>query len=323
MTRARQLIASVILAAAFAAHAQLGAVRVSVDTSCNWTTKRADGTTLSTAASLQPGINEAQSSGYPLVVDGRSSCLIPVPATFGPASKQSYTLRNVVLQHAGEGPAVTLDTLSASDLQWSGGINYSGPFVAVFIYPSNAVPGDAYPISQLSSVRLPFIYTFGGTPYAAVLFNPSVGAIVNNSYSFAGIYGGNNATNGIVMTNPPDIYKGMGQNYIDFNLVAGVKSTGIQEGNGNIDPSKQPLGTNVWRGAITSDYAMYSAYQTFGILSQAYLSSISVNSGSFQFGVMMYGSAAGNYIVTPQISGAAQPCFGNGVNNNKCVTPPY
>lgn len=293
------------------------------DASGNWTTYRADGSVLSTAADLQPGINEAQATGYPLVVDGNANHKITAPAVFGPASYLSYTLRNVRLEYTGPNQAVILDTLFGCELDWKGSIGYSGPSLAVWVAPKTLPPivTQTYPITEFATIRIPFIYALGGTPYALMLMDPTHGAIVNDYFYLAGLYGSNLAMNGIVMGNPPNGLNGMAQNIIDFNLVAGCKATAIQEGTGPIDPLTQPLGTNIWRGAITSDYAMYSGYQTFGVMSQAYFSSISVNSGTIQHGVYFCQGSQGNYVVSPQIQ-ATTYVVDQGTNN-KCVKPPY
>ncbi len=117
----------------------------SCDGSGNWTTYKADGSVLSTVADLQPGINEAQSTGFPLVVEGNINFPITEPAHFGPSSFQSYTLKNVVLNVSGSVPAVTFDAMHGAHLEWSGAIKYSGSAdSAVSIKPQNVCPTPSW-----------------------------------------------------------------------------------------------------------------------------------------------------------------------------------
>jgi hypothetical protein len=266
----------------------MGFVHALCDALGAWAIYKPDGTVLSIGADLQPGIDYAQLHRIPFVADGDTNHPITQKIKFGPAAFQSYTLRNVSLAYPGADQALTLDTLAGCHLEWrSGSINVCGSAAVPILVSPNGLPvgvDSSYPVFQLSDISLPWVYVTAGSPYAMMVFDPSVGAIVNNKFRMNGFTGNNRAMNGIAMGNPPDPLRGLGQNDIDFGLLSGANSTGILEGNGPIDASRQPLGTNVWRGAITSDAAMLAAYQTFGVMSQAYFSSISVNGGRFPTG---------------------------------------
>lgn len=316
--------------------AAAGYIHQTVDASCNWTTKRADGTVLSTAASLQPGIDEAQASGHPLIVDGRRACPITVSTTtiFGPSNGASYTLRNVYLSSTAT-PVVKIDTFYVSALDWrNGAISYTGPSApypssVVQITPSGPVPGagpdEPYPITKFGEITLPKINAYGGQIHTVVLFSQPHTAIVNTRFKFQHVNAFCSAANGITVFNPTDdtSISAFGQNIIDFGLVDAFLSVGIQEGNGPRS-APTPLGTNIWTGAITAScqWTVYAAVVTFGLLSQYYLSSISVNAGGLLYGVLFGSGAVDNYVVTPQIQGATNHCWPAG-NGNKCVTPPY
>jgi hypothetical protein len=324
-----------------AAHAQ---VHMKVDGACNWMTLRADGSVLGTSADLQSAINEAQASGQPLIVDGRRQCPINVAATttFGPANGSSYTLRNVYLNSTVY-PVVKIDTMYVSSLDWKNGeINYTGPVATTWpstvvrITPDGAIPDPApdepYPIFKFSPITLPKLNNRGGLLYTVVLFDQPHGATVNNdAVRFQHVNGNCTTTNGITVLNPPaadpPIYSFV-QNVINFGLVDAFLSTGIQEGSGPAS-GLQPLGTNWWRGAITTscDVAAYAGFQTFGVMSQIYLTSISYNVGTLQYGVFFSTpSAYGNLAILPQSNGGASPatwCAGNGINGNRCLMPPY
>jgi hypothetical protein len=303
----------------YPSRAQIGYVHEIVDASCNWTTYRADGTVLSTSTTLQDGINEAQSSGYPLVVDGNLNCPITGSATFGPASLQTYVLRNVLLIGT-----VTIDALYSTTIDWTGYIKYAGTATSVVnVAPTHVSSSqfERFPILELCRISLPFIWVKRSTVTDMVTFDPSAGAITNNTFHFADLDGGGGATNGIVVHNPPNASFAFVQNHIDFNLIVSFTSHGIQEGDGPIDPSTQPLGTNVWRGAIATSGSPYAAYQTFAVMSQAYFSSISIDGGTLQSGVFFGPGSQNNYVVSPQITATA-PLVDEG-RGNKLVTPAY
>jgi hypothetical protein len=306
---------------------QGGSVYQTVDSACNWTTYHPNGTVLSTAATLQDGVNHAQALGVPFVAEGSRNCPISHPVTFGPAIAQSYVLRNVWLQYAGAGPAVTLDSLYGGSLEWSGAIQYGGSYWTVVLVSPTSITGPAgfwnYPLTGFGSVQFPLIIVYAGEPHSIVTFNAPAGAITNHRFRFETLLGGCHVMNGITVNNPPgNPFFAIVQNLIEFNLIGGFKSVGIQEGNGVINPMTQPLGTNRWVGSINGDCAnVYAAYQTWGVMSQASFPSISVNAGALQYGVMFQVSSSRNYVIAPQLEGA-QPVVDLG-SGNKVVTPPF
>ena len=299
-----------------------GFVLTTVNSSGGWTTFDATGALISNNATLQDGVNAAQSSGYPYVCYGNPAFPITEPVTFGPAAFQSYTLRNVSLQDT-----VTIDGLYGCDIDWRGGnIEWtSGTTSALLsVAPKNKSPNENSPMVELCRFAFPSMVAAklsGVSITDMVLFDPSHGAIVNNQFNFASIDGGDIAANGIVVNNPSGnpAVSAVAQNDVSFGLITGFTSHGIQEGSGTINPATQPLGTNVWRGAIATSGAPYVAYQTFGVMSQGFFSSISIDDGTLQYGVFFSSGSEGNYVLSPQMAGTT-PKIDQGTNN-RLVTP--
>jgi len=310
-------------------------VQQSVDASCNWTTKDHTGATISTSASLQPGIDAARTSGYPLVVNGSRFCPINVATTttFGPSNGASYTLRNVYLNST-ESPVVSIDTMYNSAILWiNGDISYTGsgaayPSSVVRIEPANAIPNPGpdqpYPITKFSEIALPKLNNNGGGLFTVVLFRQPAGATVNTRFKFQHVNAKCATTNGITVFNPNAEMKGLSafvQNILDFGLVDAFSGAGIQEGDGQINSATQPLGTNYWLGAITgSCETAYAAFQTFGLMNQVNLTSVSANAGTLTHGVLFSAGAWGNHVLTPQIYGT-YTCIGS--TGNKCLIAPF
>lgn len=309
----------------------MSAIRQSVDLSGNWTTYDYDGSVLSTAADLQPGINRAVATGYPLEVCGRRNAPITLTATtlIPPTHGAHMTFKNVYL-NSSVWPVLDVDTQYESFIDWqSGEINYTGaaaswPSSVVRISPRNAIPNpgpdEPSPIHKFSTLNLPKINNRGAVISNVVTFEAGANGIVNNKFNFMHVNASAATRNGLVAINPTGgPQSAFVQNEINFGLVDAFLDVGIFEGNG---ATNQCIGTNRWVGAVTSSVPNAIAYfMEFGVMSHAEFTSLSQNGAGPSTGILFGTSAQGNWVLAPQIQ-ATTPIVNQGTNN-KLVTPPY
>lgn len=286
------------------------------------------GASVSTRGTVTAGIQEAIACadlfGSPLIADGNQNAVIAITGKIKfPARKYRHVeFRGLDLTSSAPIAAIEFDTHVASDISWTGRLNYTGPGPrAIWENPVSPVPGwfDQQVIHKYNTIKFPFTIIGAGSGATIIRErNPAVGAICNNRYFGAGYNGGLIAQFGIGVK-PPGAGQCDVQNEDYFGSIGACRLVGLQEGWGPMNPLG-PLGTNKFFGSITCDSpGMICYYATFGILGQSEFMSCSINQGTVETGVIFNTGTDNNRITSPQI--VASNKFQNNGGSGNLIIP--
>lgn len=275
-----------------------------------------DGTTIcttSTTKCFQEGITYATTNRFNFkanCAENNTFLGFTAPLSFGPGTSILYDLTGCSVAFSGfTGDSIKLDTLDqGSHLKWTGGYITStatGGSAVITFNPHTAAPssGTAF---QGSRVDFPYVLAGAAVSRGVVFFEAvtSTFSIANgNAFTFSlidGNAGGFFAPTCISVENTPNANNAFVQNIIDFTSCQNVATTGIKIGT---TAPTGPIGTNIWKGMIGVGTTQTFGIETFGQLDQFYLSSVSVNAGSLNTGIIFRAGANHNYIIAPQMEG--------------------
>lgn len=275
-----------------------------------------------TTSGLQEFLNLCSSSGYPCrATTGTGAPFVLQSAlSVPPLAGRSVRIIGPINAFNFTTHAVLFDSMSRTVFEMEGIFSYSGTGSrAILFQPTNPLPTFLNTAIEYSTIRISSVIVTGGAVGHIVEFNPAFGAINNNYFEIGEVDGGLHSDYGIYIQTP---FNNAGysnscfaQNKLRIGVITNSNVTQLQEGAGQINHAISPLGTNLYEllGVTVASNTVVGV-AIYGVQSILLVPSISINTGSIQYGVIMQPGSWKNYGIIPQIQ-ATIPIIPAGTGN--------